>query len=380
MRIRTITAGVMLDFNRLEEQIEEVGSFLNSARDIYISSGIEVQTVRLSTQRWETYPLERIPLGIQDEISDIESMVEKAGIDFISIGPATTPAAIKMVPSIIEATTITCCSSSLSQNGSIKHENLEITASAVREISRIASSGSKNFMFAALASVGPDTPFFPASYHSDDDPSFSIGLESGSVVFQAAERSANLKEFTKFLGHLYNEKLTEVRRIAVELSGDTTLKGIDLSYAPGLEENASIALAVDDLIGAPFGSQGTLSACAAITSSLEAIDVERIGYSGLMLPVLEDKGLGAGADIGAFDIQKLLLYSSVCGTGLDAVPIPGDTPISKISATLRDTAYMSAKLGKPLSARLMPIPDKSAGDRTDLGSPYLNDCSILSLI
>jgi uncharacterized protein (UPF0210 family) len=194
------------------------------------------------------------------------------------------------------------------------------------------------------------------------------------------ERSRELNEFTSLLSHIYSERLKEIEGIAVSLSKDIGYKGIDLSYAPGLEENASIALAIDRMIGAPFGSQGTLSACAAITSSLSEVPVKRCGYSGLMLPVLEDIGLGAGTDIGAFDIQKLLLYSSVCGTGLDAVPIPGDTPLSKLSATLRDVAYMSNKLRKPLSARLLPIPNKSAGDRTDLGSPYLNDCSIMSLI
>jgi uncharacterized protein (UPF0210 family) len=380
MRIRTITAGILLDMKDKEDQIEETANFLLSAKDRFEASGVEIQTLRLATQRWETYPLERIPLGIPDAVADLEKIVKKAGIDFISIGPATTPAAIKMVPSIIEATTITCCSSTIANEKGIKHDNISISANSIREISKIASNGAKNFMFAALANCNPDTPFFPASYHSDEEPSFTIGLESGSLIFMAAERSSNLKEFTSYLGHLYNERILEVDKIASGLSGNLSYKGIDLSYAPGLEENASIALAVDRMIGAPFGSQGTLSGCAAITSSLKDIKVERIGYSGLMLPVLEDVGLGAGADIGAFDIQKLLLYSSVCGTGLDAVPIPGDTPLSKISATLRDIAYMSMKLNKPLSGRLMPIPDKSAGDRTELGSPYLNDCTILSLI
>jgi len=202
MRIRTITAGIMLDMKNLEEQIEEAASFLLSARDRFETSGVEVQTISLSTQRWETYPLERIPLGIPDAVSDLESTAKRAGIDFISIGPATTPAAIKMVPSIIEATTITCCSSSIADEHGVKHHNIGVSADSIREISKIASSGAKNFMFAALANCAPDTPFFPAAYHSNDRPSFTIGLESGSLIFQAAERSSNFKEFTSFLGHL----------------------------------------------------------------------------------------------------------------------------------------------------------------------------------
>jgi uncharacterized protein (UPF0210 family) len=380
MRIRTITAGVKLDLRNLEEQIGGISNFLHTAKERFVSSGVEVQTIRMATQRWETYPLEKMPLGIPEAISDIESVAKKAGIDFISVGPATTRPAIKMVPSIIEETTVTCCSAVIADSKGIHMDNIEKSANSMREISKIAANGSKNFMFASLANVMPDTPFFPAAYHEEEEPCFTIGLESGSLVSQAAARTRKLKEFTSLLGHIYEERLKEMEGIAEPLSGDIRYKGIDLSYAPGLEGNASIALAIENLLKAPFGSQGTLSACAAITSSLSDISVKRCGYSGLMLPVLEDIGLGAGADIGAFDIQKLLLYSSVCGTGLDAVPIPGDTPLSKLHATLKDVAYMSHKLGKPLSARILPIPEKNAGDRTDLGSPYLNDCSILSFI
>jgi len=380
MRVRTITAGITLDLKDPEKQIQETANFLLSAKERFGSSGIDVQTVRLSTQRWETYPLEKMPLGIPDALSDIENIAKKSGIDFISVGPATTIAAIKMVPSIIEATSITCCSALIANEKGIHLDNIDIAAETIRGISKIASNGSKNFMFAAIANVRPDTPFFPASYHVDKEPCFSIGLESGSMISQAVDRTRKLSEFSSFLRHIYQERLKEMDTIASSMSNDMDFRGTDLSYAPGLEENASIALAVERLTGAPFGSVGTLSVCAAITSSLSGIEIKRCGYSGLMLPVLEDIGLGAGAEIGAFDIQKLLLYSSVCGTGLDAVPVPGDTPLSKLSSTMSDVAYMSYKLRKPLSVRLLPIPGKSPGDHTEMGSPYLNDCSILSLI
>ncbi|MGA1819696.1 MAG: DUF711 family protein [Thermoplasmatota archaeon] len=380
MRIRTITAGIILDLDRMEKQIGETAAFLLEARDRFVSEGMEVQTLRISTQRWETYPLESMPLGVPEFVSELEARVRKEGLDFLSVGPAATQAGIKMVPSIIESTTSTCCSAVVADGSGVKATNIDQAADTVREVSKIASSGMKGFMFAAIANCQPDTPFFPASYHVDRAPSFSIGLESGSLVYQASERTRSLKEFTRLLGHTYGERLTEVDGIASSLSGEVRYAGTDLSFAPGLDESSSIALSVDRLLGATFGSQGTLSACSAITSSLDAVKVKRCGYSGLMLPVLEDIGLAAGSDIGSFDIQKLLLYSSVCGTGLDAVPIPGDTPVSKISATIRDVAYLSRKLRKPLSARLLPVPGKNAGDRTELGSPYLVDCSILSLI
>ncbi|MBN1391006.1 MAG: DUF711 family protein [Candidatus Thermoplasmatota archaeon] len=380
MRIRTITAGICLDLHRVEDQLEETARFLHDARDRFVSEGIEVQTIRASTQRWETFPLECMPIGVPGFVADMEGILRKEGIDFLSIGPATTPAAINMVPSIIEETTSTCCSAIIADRSGIREANIEKSSEVIREISKIASNGSKGFMFASLANVPPDTPFFPASYHEGSVPSFSIGLESGPLVYQSAQRTRSLKEFTKLLGHIYNEKLTVIEGVANSLLEDLRYTGVDLSFAPGLDEGSSIALAVDRLIGAPFGSHGTLSACSAITSSLGMVRAKKCGYSGLMLPVLEDIGLAAGADIGSIDTQKLLLYSSVCGTGLDAVPVPGDTPISRISGAQRDVASLSVKLKKPLSARLLSIPNRNAGERTDIGSPYMIDCSILGLI
>ena len=69
--------------------------------------------------------------------------------------------------------------------------------------------------------------------------------------------------------------------------------GIDVSPAPGLE--ASIGEAIELLTGAPFGAPSTLAACAAITEVLKGLDVRTCGYSGLMLPVLEDPVLARRA-------------------------------------------------------------------------------------
>ena len=39
---------------------------------------------------------------------------------------------------------------------------------------------------------------------------------------------------------------------------------------------------------------------------------------------LEDAVLAARSQAGSFTVNDLLLYSAVCGTGLDTVPLPGD--------------------------------------------------------
>jgi hypothetical protein len=43
--------------------------------------------------------------------------------------------------------------------------------------------------------------------------------------------------------------------------------------------------------GAPFGSSGTMTAARVITQAVQSVPVKRTGYSGLMVPVLEDSVL-----------------------------------------------------------------------------------------
>ena len=98
-----------------------------------------------------------------------------------------------------------------------------------------------------------------------------------------------------------------------------------------------------------------------------------------MLPVLEDDGLGKRSREGCFNLDSLLLYSSVCGTGLDTIPIPGDTSIDQIGAILMDVASLSIRWHKPLSARLFPVPGLGAGDLTRFNSPYLTNTTVMAL-
>jgi uncharacterized protein (UPF0210 family) len=98
-----------------------------------------------------------------------------------------------------------------------------------------------------------------------------------------------------------------------------------------------------------------------------------------MLPVCEDFGLAQRAGEGTYNLSNLLLYSAVCGCGLDAVPLPGDISVEKIEAILLDVATLATKLTKPLSARLLPFPGKKAGEMTTFNSPYLINCRIMDI-
>ena len=138
--------------------------------------------------------------------------------------------------------------------------------------------------------------------------------------------------------------------------------GIDPTPAP--LGDVSIGRAIESFTGAPFGSGGTMTAAAIITRAVQATPVRQTGYSGLMVPVLEDNVLARRWAEGAFNIDSLLAYSAVCAGGLDTVPLPGDVTEEQIARILGDVASLSYKWHKPLAARLVPAPGKKAGDRT----------------
>ncbi|OYT45507.1 hypothetical protein B6U90_03085 [Thermoplasmatales archaeon ex4484_6] len=383
MKVRTVTAGVDLDPGAMDEQIEDAGNFLSSARERFTDSGLEVQTVRLSTQPWSDLIRSIEGEELVRTALDIERRARAAGIDYISLGPSKTPGQISLLPLLFGETTFVCASAFLGNVATGPLENNIRAASRVTlDIAAISPDGSRNFMFSSCACCPPDIPFFPAAYHGRGGPSFTVGLENGDIVYGAAMRASELSSFRELLSYEYSSALEKVENICQDLErdGDLQYRGIDTSIAPGLGRDGSVALSIEKLTGSPFGSHGTLSAAATITSSLPDLGVKSCGYSGLMLPVMEDDRLAECADMGSLDLQKLLLYSSVCGTGLDAVPIPGNTSIERISGVLRDVAHLSIRWGKPLSARLLPIPNRIAGEMTNIHSPYLRNCSVISVI
>jgi uncharacterized protein (UPF0210 family) len=105
----------------------------------------------------------------------------------------------------------------------------------------------------------------------------------------------------------------------------------------------------------------------------------RAGFSGLMLPVLEDAVLAQRAAQGLLSVTDLLLYSAVCGTGLDTVPLPGDASAEQLAAVLLDVAALACRLEKSLTARLMPIPGKQAGDLTDFDFAFFANSRVMAL-
>ncbi|TVP56689.1 MAG: DUF711 family protein [Nodularia sp. (in: Bacteria)] len=381
MKIRTITTGISLLPPKDTDKIKQAHEFNQKAKEIFAQQGYEVQTTRITTNSWEEYLFGLSKIDILHEVQTLEETCQSLDISFFNIGYASKPETIALIPDIIKNTSIIYCSSQLgNQKIGINFKNVRESAKSIKRIAEESEHGYGNFRYCAWANCQPGIPFFPTAYHLGDT-SFGIGLELGELVNQAFSQADNIQSAEIALQSILEIELIKVAKIAEEISQKFAVQynGIDTSLAPSLDQANSIAFAYEKIMSGKFGHPGTLAISGMLTRVLKGVSVKICGYSGLMLPVCEDVGLATRANEQTYDITNLLLYSAVCGCGLDTVPIPGDVTVDKIAAILIDLATLAIKLNKPLSARLFPIPNKKAGEMTSFNSPYLVDCCIFAV-
>jgi uncharacterized protein len=381
-RIRTITAGVKLSSAGDMLSLEDAASFLKKSRGQYEALGYEVQTTRIATQPLAEYLSDWQRSSSQDAIKQLDDFAGEHNVVF-NIGPVNSRGQesdefISWLTEIIANNErINCSLVVASSEVGIDHESINVSAKIMSAISRSTPGGEGNFRFTANAFCPPGSPYFPAAYYNND--AFSIGLESADLLYETFKQSNGVKDATRKL-KVNMEAALQPIALQAELISERMSRpylGIDTSPAPLLD--ISIGRAIEALSGVPFGSASTLTACAAITDVLKNLDLKSCGYSGLMLPILEDTTLAARAMQGRYSISDLLLFSSVCGTGLDVVPLAGDIPHKDLVALVSDVASLAKKYSKPLSARLFPVPGKKVGDIVKFNNPYLTDSVVMSV-
>ena len=381
-RIRTLTAGLQMTVQNWNDEAERAARFLRAAREGFVARGYEVQTLRIATQAFHNYHGNWKSPAALKTIRALDQFALEHDL-MLSIGPVISadeyhPEFADWAVEIIrETSNISFSLNMASEVGGVHHHGLRSAADAILAIAHGTPGGEGNFRFAANAFTPPGTPFFPAAYF-DQGRAFSIGLESPNLLTTAFKQASGLGEAKTALAEQMHNALEPIALLANQLAARERWNylGIDTSPAPGLD--ASIGAAIETLTGAPFGSASTLSACAAITSVLQNLKVLSCGYSGLMLPIMEDPVLARRAAEHRYGISELLLYSSVCGTGLDVVPIPGDSSPKTVANILSDVASLATRYRKPLSARLFPAPGLKAGETVRFDNPHLTDAVVMS--
>ena len=379
MKIRTITAGFNYKSKSEEQDFEKIGIFLNKIRKEFENNNYIVQTIRASTQPWDNYFKSKNQ--IIDLVRNFEIYSKKFNIDYFNIGPTYNNENISFIYDIIKNTSISFCTSHLSNGNKINHDGIKKTAKLIKRLSKINYDGFANLRFAALFNVKPGCPFYPSSFHNGNSQSFSIGLENSDLVYKAFSASRKIETASYYLNKILTREFKKIESLCKTISKKEKIiyGGIDPSISPSVNPKESLAYAFEKLEIDKFGYPGTLSIAQIITETIKNLKIKKCGYCGLMLPVLEDYGLSERNNEGIFNITNLLIYSTVCGTGLDTIPLPGDVSDKTIYSLLLDIATLSNKLDKPLSARLMPIPNKKKGEMTDYEFSYFVNSKIMNI-
>ena len=395
MKIRSITYFCNPGWPLDEEKLRAAGLFLAEAKAAYEAAGYEVQTTRLATVPFPGM------LGVNHIAetprlaAELSRLLPQIGVAYAALGPALPgiPDSYAAIPEAIAASQNVFFSGVMADpRRGISMAAVNACAEVIVRCAPITPDGFANLNFAALANVRPGAPFFPAAYWEGEEPAFAIATEAADLAVSAfggpgtvdggpldgvRGRPSTVDEGRKALIASLEKHGNQLARIADSLN--QRFVGIDFSLAPFPDDRLSLGAAVEAMGVPKVGLHGSLAAAAILTEAVDRADFPHTGFSGFMQPVLEDSVLAKRAAEGTLTIKDALLYSAVCGTGLDTVPLPGDVTPGQVAALLLDLSALALRLDKPLTARLMPIPGKKAGDPTSFDFGFFANSRVMRL-
>ena len=373
MEIRSVTL-----FCGQDASPGDFARFFSTAR---LAFPVRVQSARLGAPPFPNW------LSRDESVAAAAAFVaawRAAGVDYVSLGPIRLEheaSWLDLIPDLLGAAEGVFASVEIaSPDGQLDVRRCWDVARLVRRVSTLHADGFGNLFLGALAGCGPGHPFLPASYHGGGPTRFAVAVESADVALDAIRGAASLDEARARLVAGIEGAAAAIAPVAARLAAEfgVVFGGLDFSLAPYPTAEKSLGAALEALGVPAVGSPGGLFAAAFITEAIDRARFPRTGFSGLMLPVLEDATLARRAAEGTLALNDLLLYSAVCGVGLDTIPLPGDTSEATLAGILLDTAALSARLRKPLVARLMPLPGLRTGDATSFNFEYFAPSRVMA--
>jgi uncharacterized protein len=379
MKIRSLTYFINPETRR-DEKIIQASNHANHLRDTLATVGIEVQTIRLATTPFSTWLDIAHPLKAMVQLQELEDEAREDGFDYVSIGPALPGniSSYQIIPNILSSTNLFASALITTPENALDTRTVRACASIIHRCGEASPDGFTNLRFAALGNVPAGSPFFPSAYAHPERLGYGIAIEGADLALEAFSNATDIACAQSLLVKRINEEATIILEACKSISSDDQkLVGLDFTLAPFPDDRASIGKALEKLGLPALGKAGSVTASAILMSAMQQATYPRTGFNGLMMPVLEDSFLAKRAAEGSLGVQDLLLYSTVCGTGLDTIPLPGDTSEEQIYAILLDVGALSLRLNKPLTARLMPIPGKSVGGATEFEFSYFANSRVM---
>lgn len=375
-KVRAVTAFIHIDPQSYERQYADAMRFLDSARAAYRAAGYDVETIRIVTQPFPEYIRGMKPddaVAFFHKIDELATKLQFTPNIGVAMQHDNDDASVLDVLARTLATTKLNSSLVIAGEDGIHWRAVREAAKLVKRVEALSPNGRGNLNFAATAMVKQYGPFYPGAWHTGAGKTFAVGLEGAGVVGDVFAKYHDPREAERQLSAALSRHTKDAEGIALQIAQKSgwTYAGLDPTPAP--LGDVSIGRAIESFTGAPFGSPGTMTAAAIITRAVKSVPVKQTGYSGLMVPVLEDNLLAQRWAEGTFNIDSLLAYSAVCAGGLDTIPLHGDITEDQLARIYGDVASLAWKWNKPLAARLLPVPHAKPGDRTNFGDERMKD-------
>ena len=231
-----------------------------------------------------------------------------------------------------------------------------------------------------------DNPFMAGAIHGLGQPEavINVGVSGPGVIARALERRIEL-DGAENLG--LHDLADEIKRTAFRVTRSGELIGrqvaqrlgipfgiVDLSLAPTPNVGDSVGEILKILGVDAIGAPGSTAIVAMLNDAVKkggTFASQRVGgLSGAFIPVCEDQVLADAAGNGELSLEKLEAMTSVCSVGLDMIAIPGSVDAGTIAAIMADEMAIGMINNKTTAARLIPVPNKEAGDFVAFGGLF----------
>jgi len=408
--IRTVTMGISLrdcahpDINIVCQKIEKkilhyAHNLKETVEAVEKEIGIPIVNKRISVT-----PISIVADSVEAEdytpiAQTLDKLAHQVGVDFLGgfsalVQKGFTKGDLRLINSLPQALASTkrvCASVNVaSTKAGINMDAVKLMSQVIKETAQLTkdSDGIGCAKLVVFCNVPEDNPFMAGAFHGVTEPEvvINVGVSGPGVVRAVLEKhkNANITE----IAELIKQTAFKITRMG-EMAGQMVSQRlgipfgiVDLSLAPTPAPGDSIANILEEIGLERCGTHGT-TACLAMLNdavkkggSMAASNVG--GLSGAFIPVSEDAGMIAAAELGALTLDKLEAMTCVCSVGLDMIAIPGDTPMETIGGIIADEMAIGMINNKTTAVRLIPAPGKKIGDQVEFGG-LLGHAPIMSV-
>lgn len=394
--IRTITMGLSL-FGCIKETASKTAdsvydlickrgeNIVKVAKDLSLEYGVPVVNKRVAVT-----PASFLTAKFMGEEIKIAHALDKAakeiGVDFIGGYSAlvhksmteSEKSFIKSIPEVLATTERLCSSVNVgSTRAGINMDAVKLVGEIIKDSAFKTNDGLGAAKFVVFCNAVEDNPFMAGAFHGvgEGDCVINVGVSGPGVVQNAIKSipNASITELAEMIKRTAF-KITRVGNLVLSEASKrlNAERGIvDLSLAPTPVIGDSVGHILEEMGLEEVGCHGTTACLALLNDAVKKGGVMACsnvgGLSGAFIPVSEDIGMINAADSGSLTLSKLEAMTAVCSVGIDMVAIPGDTPVSTISALIADEMAIGMVNNKTTAVRIIPVPNKTVGEYVEFG-------------